>query len=141
MRRPRLSYANVVATLALVVALGTGGAWAATQISGGLLQNRSVPGKKLKKNTVTGKEVKEARLARVPQARNALTVGGVALSGLTQGGGTLLSGHDTATAGGPPGPSDVIRSISTPTGLFRFSCGSADAEIVPSTPTQMSGWT
>jgi hypothetical protein len=107
--RDRLSYANVVATLALVVAVGTGGAWAASRISGSLLQDRSVAGKKLKKNKVTGKEVRESTL-----------------KGLTHGGGTVLSGHTTASAGGPPGPSDTVKSIGTPLGDLALNC-TADA--------------
>lgn len=68
--RPRLSYANVVATLALVLAVG-GTSYAATQINGKSLKNRSVAGKKLKKNTVTGAEVKESTLGTVPSAAQA----------------------------------------------------------------------
>lgn len=44
--RPRLSYANVVATLALFVALG-GSSYAAVEISGSQIRDRSVPGTKL----------------------------------------------------------------------------------------------
>src|SRR4051812_5858248 len=68
--RPRISYANVVATLALVLAVG-GTSYAAGLISGKSLKNRSVAGKKLKKNTVTGTEVREAKLGKVPSADNA----------------------------------------------------------------------
>jgi hypothetical protein len=70
--RPRLSYANVVATLALVLAVG-GTSYAAVQLSGKNLKNRTVAGKKLKKNTVTGTEVKEAKLGKVPTASRADT--------------------------------------------------------------------
>jgi hypothetical protein len=48
--RPRLSYANVTATLALVLAVA-GTSYAATQINGKNLKNRSVAAKKLKKNS------------------------------------------------------------------------------------------
>jgi hypothetical protein len=66
-QRPRLTYANVVATLALVLAIG-GTSYAAVTINGKNLKNRSVAGKKLKKNTVTGTEVREAKLGKVPLA-------------------------------------------------------------------------
>jgi hypothetical protein len=72
----RLNYANVVATLALFIALG-GSSYAVTKISGSQLRNNSVAGKKLKRNTVGGKRVKESRLAAVPRARNAGRVGGL----------------------------------------------------------------
>jgi hypothetical protein len=68
--RPRISYANVVATLALVLAVG-GTSYAAITINGKSLKNRSVAGKKLKKNTVTGTEVKESKLGKVPRATQA----------------------------------------------------------------------
>jgi hypothetical protein len=103
--RPRFTYANVVATLALVVAVGTGGAWAAARISGSLLQDRSVTGKKLKKNTVTGKEVRES-----------------SLKGVTKGGGHVRSGHVTADGDHPPGPHGLVKSIATPVGTFTLEC-------------------
>ena len=68
--RPRISYANVVATLALVLAVG-GTSYAAITINGKNLKNRSVAGKKLKKNTVTGTEVRESKLGKVPSATHA----------------------------------------------------------------------
>jgi hypothetical protein len=74
--RRRLSYANVVATLALFVALG-GSSYAVTQISGRQLTNNSVTGKKLKRNTLGGTRIKESRLGIVPRARNAARLGGL----------------------------------------------------------------
>ena len=68
--RRRLTYANVMSTLAVFIALG-GSSYAAWTISGGDLKNRSIAGKKLKRNTLTGKQVRESRLSRVPRARNA----------------------------------------------------------------------
>ncbi|HYG97246.1 MAG TPA: hypothetical protein VD741_09085, partial [Solirubrobacterales bacterium] len=56
--RPRLSYANVVATLALFCALA-GGAYAA-----GVLPKNSVGTKQLKKNAVTGAKVKDGSLRK-----------------------------------------------------------------------------
>jgi hypothetical protein len=54
--RPRLTYANVIATLALFLALG-GGAYAATQ-----LPKNSVGSKQLKKDAVTSAKVKDGSL-------------------------------------------------------------------------------
>lgn len=59
-----------IALLALFVALG-GVGYAAMQIDGSQLVNRSVPGKKLKKGAVTGAEVAEATLGKVPAAHHA----------------------------------------------------------------------
>jgi hypothetical protein len=74
--RARLTYANVVATLALFIALG-GSSYAVTQISGSQIQNASIAGKKLKRNTLGGVRIKESRLGTVPRARNAGRVGGL----------------------------------------------------------------
>lgn len=74
--RARLTYANVVATLALFIALG-GSSYAVSQISGSQLKNNSVAGKKLKRNTLGGTRIKETRLGTVPRARNAARLGGL----------------------------------------------------------------
>jgi hypothetical protein len=73
--RQRLTYANVMSTLAVFTALG-GSSYAALTISGSSIENRSIPGKKLKRDTITGKEVRESRLNRVPRARAAERIGG-----------------------------------------------------------------
>jgi hypothetical protein len=72
----RLNYANVVATLALFVALG-GSSYAVSQINGSQIRNASIAGKKLKRNTLGGRQIKESRLGTVPSARNAGRVGGL----------------------------------------------------------------
>lgn len=74
--RGRLNYANVVATLALFIALG-GSSYAVSQISGSQIRNASIAGKKLKRNTIGGKRIKESRLGTVPSARNARRIGGL----------------------------------------------------------------
>lgn len=57
MRRP-ISYANVVSTLALVLAL-SGTAYAAATITGKDVKNGSLTGRDVKTNSVTGKDVKD----------------------------------------------------------------------------------
>jgi hypothetical protein len=74
--RARLTYANVVATLALFIALG-GSSYAVSKISGSQIRNASIAGKKLKRNTLGGARIKESRLGTVPRARNAGRVGGL----------------------------------------------------------------
>ena len=55
--RKHLSYANVMATLAVFIALG-GSSYAALSISGRDIEKRSIPGAKLKRNADgTAKEV------------------------------------------------------------------------------------
>jgi hypothetical protein len=72
--RQRLTYANVMSTLAVFVALG-GSSYAALEISGSTIKNRSIPAKKLKRNSITGREVRESAL-NVPRARRADRLGG-----------------------------------------------------------------
>ena len=68
--RSRLSYANVMATIAVFVALG-GTAYAATSIDGKLIKNRSIAGIKLKKDTLGGEQINESKLGQVPSAARA----------------------------------------------------------------------
>lgn len=79
--RKRLTYANVMSTLAVFIALG-GSSYAALTISGSSIKNRSISGTKLRKNTLTGTHIKESRLARVPRAARADTVGGATAADL-----------------------------------------------------------
>jgi hypothetical protein len=74
--RRRLSYANVMATLAVFIALG-GSSYAALTISGREVVNGSLTGRDLKRDTLGGSRIKESRLGKVKQARNADRLGGV----------------------------------------------------------------
>jgi hypothetical protein len=65
--RARLTYANVVATLALFVALG-GSAYAAHQITSRDIRNRSIRAVDVSKNALGGTEIKESKLKAVPRA-------------------------------------------------------------------------
>src|SRR5436309_3648591 len=83
--RPRFTYANVMATVAVFLALG-GGAYAVTAIpknSVGTpqLKNNAVISAKVKDNSLTGADVNEAKLGRVPSAKNALNAGNAAKLG------------------------------------------------------------
>jgi Sulfatase-modifying factor enzyme 1 len=68
--RDHVTYANVMATIAVFIALG-GSGYAAVTINGSQLKNRSVAGKKLKKDTLTGTQIKESKLGKVPRAKHA----------------------------------------------------------------------
>jgi hypothetical protein len=74
--RRRLTYANVMSTLAVFIALG-GSSYAAVTISGTSITNRSIARKKIRHNTLTGWEIKESKLARVPRARDADRLNGL----------------------------------------------------------------
>src|SRR3954451_1714241 len=58
--RRRLTYANVVATIALFAALG-GSSYAAITITGKNVKNSSLTGKDVKNNSLTGSDVKSLK--------------------------------------------------------------------------------
>jgi hypothetical protein len=74
--RRRLSYANVMATAAVFIALG-GSSYAALSITGRDVVNRSLTNRDLKRNTLDGSRIKELRLGAVKRARNADRLNGV----------------------------------------------------------------
>lgn len=79
--RDQLTYANVMATLAVFIALG-GSSYAALTISGHNIKDRSITGKKLGRNTLTGREIRESRLGRVPRAGDADRLNGISAADL-----------------------------------------------------------
>lgn len=79
--RKRLTYANVMSTLAVFIALG-GSSYAAFTIDGASIKNKSISGKKLRHNTLTGAQIKESQLARVPRAKRADSLDGLTAADL-----------------------------------------------------------
>lgn len=77
----RFTYANVMSTIAVFVALG-GSSYAAYSLNGRAIKNRSIPAKKLRHNTITGYEVKESSLGRVGRAKSADTLSGLTAADL-----------------------------------------------------------
>src|SRR6266849_2879566 len=70
-----------MATVAVLVALG-GSSYAALTINGAQLKNRSVRAIKIARNTLGGTEIRESALGKVPRARNADRLGGIAAAQL-----------------------------------------------------------
>jgi hypothetical protein len=68
--RRGLSFSNVIAMVALFVALG-GSVYAASKINGKSIKKDSVPGNRIKSDSLKGKQIKEAKLAQVPSAAQA----------------------------------------------------------------------
>jgi hypothetical protein len=79
--RRHVSYANVMATAAVFIALG-GSSYAALTITGEDIRNGSLSYRDLKKNTLGGSRVKESRLGKVPRARNADRLNGLSAARL-----------------------------------------------------------
>ena len=76
--RPRLSYANAVSTLALIIAIGTGGAYAASKLpdrSVGEFQLRpgAVTAEKIRKNAITAPKIKAEAIKQGKIANGSIT--------------------------------------------------------------------
>ena len=85
--RKHLTYANVVASLAMLLVLGGGAAYAAAHLAknsvgGRQLRANAVTGEKVKDGTLTGADVDASTLGQVPSAKSA------------------ASAHPTGAAGG-----------------------------------------
>jgi hypothetical protein len=71
-----VSYANVMATLAVFIAVG-GTSYAALQLTGREIRDGSLSGRDLQHDSIGGKAIKESRLGTVPRTRNAARLNGV----------------------------------------------------------------
>jgi hypothetical protein len=74
--RRRLTYANVMATLAVFIALG-GSSYAALTVTGRDVRNGSLTFRDLRRDSLGGNRIKESRLGTVPRTRNADRLNGV----------------------------------------------------------------
>ena len=83
--RPRPTYSGVAATLALAVALGTGGAYAAAKIDGRTIKAGTVRTAQLGKNAVTSPKVKNGSLRAVDFKAGQLPAGAPGPAGTRQG--------------------------------------------------------
>jgi hypothetical protein len=71
--RPRITYANVVSTIALGLAIGGGTAYAATKIGTSNIRYHAVTGSKVAVNAVTASKVKNSALSGSDIRDNSLT--------------------------------------------------------------------
>jgi len=102
--RAHLTYANVMATIAVFVALG-GTSYAAITVTGRNVKNSSLTYKDLKKNTLGGSRIKESRLGTVPRAKT--LSGGYTAGKLLQrcaAGTTPIAGACVETGSRPAAP-------------------------------------
>lgn len=79
--RQHLTYANVMATVAVFIALG-GSSYAALTITGRDIKDGSITQRDLKRNTLGATAIRESRLGKVPRARNADRLNGVTAASL-----------------------------------------------------------
>jgi hypothetical protein len=71
--RPRITYANVVSTIALGLAIGGGTAYAATKIGTSNIRYHAVTGSKMASNAVTASKVKNSALSGADLRDNSVT--------------------------------------------------------------------
>ncbi len=74
--RPKLTYANVMSTIAVFLVLGAGGAYAASHLGKNSvgtkqLKKNSVTGSKVKDHSLTGRDIDASTLGTVPRAADA----------------------------------------------------------------------
>jgi hypothetical protein len=74
--RRHFSYANVMATLAVFIALG-GSSYAALNLTGRDIKDGSLTQREIKRNALGGTRIKESRLGKVRRARNADRLNGL----------------------------------------------------------------
>jgi hypothetical protein len=82
--RKRLTYANVMSSIAVFLVLGGATALAASKITAKQLQSNSVTTAKIKKNAVTGSKIKDSAISTSKIAKDAVTGDKVAESTLGQ---------------------------------------------------------
>jgi hypothetical protein len=116
--RRKLTYANVVATLALFLALSGGVVWASGKISGGRLKPNSVSAGKLRRNAVTATKIR-------PNAVIAAKIrpGAVDFTKLAAGTNLIASASSGAVAATGAAPVDI--ALSGPV-TFTPAAGSVD---------------
>jgi len=119
--RANLTYANVMATIAVFIALG-GSSYAAITITGRNVKNSSLTYKDLKKNTLGGTRIKESRLGTVPRAKT--------LSGGYSAGRLLVR----CAAGTTPIAGACVETSSRPALPWSGAAGTCRQHATPQTP-------
>jgi hypothetical protein len=125
MLRTRLTYANVVATLALFIALGGTSVAASNLISGSRIRKESIPGNRLRKHTLTSTQVDVSKLGTVPAAAHAAAADAAGHAT------TADAATHAASADGATHATDADALGGLPAAAFtrseRFQVGSADS--------------
>jgi hypothetical protein len=107
--RPKLTYANVIATLALFIAL-SGSVYAASKLNGKVIKKGTLPGNRLKKDSVTGNQINESSLGSVPNAGRASVADNAKIADdASKLGGIVSSGFQRPITG--CGSGEAIQSV------------------------------
>jgi hypothetical protein len=111
--RPRITFSNVVALLALFFALG-GTVYAAAKISGKTIKPKSIPANRIKPGSLTSKQIKDSSLAAVGSA--------TALARVTY--------QSVTTSLDPAAPTAYTVTATCPTGLKAIGGGASESDII-----------
>ena len=122
--RGKLTYANVVATLALFIALGGASAFAATQLAKNSvgtkqIKNNAVTSSKIKNGAITGSKVNLSSLGTVPSATTATTA--ATASNANSLGGSPASAFEQS--------SNLLSAVVTNNGTATLVRGTAGASV------------
>lgn len=121
--RRHFTYANVMATLAVFIALG-GSSYAALNITGRDVKDGSLTHRELKRNTLGGTRINESRLGKVRRARNADRLSGLSARRLL-----VRCPRDTVPV------SDVcVETASRTVAPYRIAAGVCEGTNRPETP-------
>src|SRR5262249_55924567 len=104
----RLTYANVMSTVAVALLLGGGTAYAVTTVNGANIQDHTIAGEKLINDTLTGTQVKESTLAAGP---NASKPGGLPPSAYVKGANIGLARASKSISSGTQGTFTTLFTI------------------------------
>lgn len=151
--RRHLSYANVMASIAVFVALG-GGAYAAATINGSKIVKGTVGGAKLKKGTITNTQVKansltgssidESSLSTVPSAQTAQTAASAttAATATTAGNANTAGSANTAQSANTAHSADTANhALSADTAAKATTATSADIALSAEDAETLEGHT
>jgi hypothetical protein len=142
-RLPGLTYANVVATLALIIAVGGASAFAATQLKKNSvgtkqLKKGAVTAAKVKKGTLTGKQINLQKLGTVPNAAHASSADTIPPAEPTH---VVGAAGEPGFLDGSSSYGEVAPGVSLPrVGFFKEQFGIVHLEGVaklPSAPSQI----
>jgi hypothetical protein len=141
--RRRLTYANVIATLALFLALSGGVVWAAGKIGGGRLKPNSISAGKLRRNAITATKIRPNAVIATKIRPGAVDfsklAAGTSLIASASSGGVPVSGKDPVPVplSGPvtftpaPGTLDLLSVEAKGTNLARAGAEPCQPRVVP----------
>src|SRR5262245_846894 len=131
MRFPRLTYTNVTATLALLIALG-GSSYAAVSLTCGNIPNGTVTGSDLREKSVKSRDVDNGTLTGSDLKNGSVTssdVDDASLQGKDIKAGTPL---------GPPGPTGTTQAVTRRTAEMTLTLGQVDERTASCLPGEIA---